>query len=338
MLHGGDIYGSDGRKINNILDFSANISPLGMPEKVWQAVITSMEAATHYPDPDSRALRLALVEKYKYQINIENFLCGNGAADLIYRLIYAVRPKRALVIHPTFVEYEEAMAVVGTEIVSYDLNHEDFEIHEDILEKITDATDMIFICNPNNPTGVLTKRSLLAKILDKAKSHKCLLVIDECFLDFTGQVREAAYTMLPYIKGYDNLLILKSFTKMFVMPGIRLGYAISGNLALLEKMKHAGQSWPVSTMATVAGIAALAEENYVQQVVAYVDTEREYLQSVLDDCGLRWVAGHANYILFYAPQFPHLERELAKYDIRIRTCDNCENLDVKLVPHCCQWT
>lgn len=343
MLHGGDIYGSDGQKINNILDFSANISPLGMPEKVWQAVIASMEAATHYPDPDSRALRLALVEKYNdffranekninhnfshNKGNLENFLCGNGAADLIYRLIYAVRPKRALVIHPTFVEYEEAMAVVGTEIVSYDLNHEDFEIHEDILEKITDATDMIFICNPNNPTGVLTKRSLLAKILDKAKSHKCLLVIDECFLDFTGQVREAAYTMLPYIKGYDNLLILKSFTKMFAMPGIRLGYAISGNRALLEKMKHAGQSWPVSTMATVAGIAALAEENYVQQVVAYVDTERVYLQSVLDDCGLRWVAGHANYILFYAPQFPHLELELAKYDIRIRTCDNYKNLD-----------
>ena len=114
---------------------------------------------------------------------------------------------------------------------------------------------------------------------------------------------------------------------MFAMPGIRLGYAISSNRALFEKMKHAGQSWSVSTMATAAGIAALAEENYVQQVVVYVDAERKYLQSVLAGCGLRWIAGHANYILFYAPQLPHLERKLAKYDICIRTCDNYKNLD-----------
>lgn len=325
MRHGGDIYGSDGRKINNILDFSANISPLGMPSGIWQAITDSMEDALHYPDPDSRQLRLALADKY--HVLSDDILCGNGAADIIYRLIYAKKPQKALVLHPTFVEYEEAMSVIGTEIIGYDLNHEDFKVHEDILDKITEDVDVIFICNPNNPTGVLTKRELLLKILQKAKTCGCLLVVDECFLDFTGTENEKTYSMLPYVETYENLLILKSFTKMFAIPGVRLGYAISSNIELLKKMKRAGQSWPVSTMATAAGIAALKEKNYVQQVVHYVNKERRFLQTELDNCGIRWIPGHANYILIHVPQIQHLEQKLEPYHIRLRTCDNYKNLD-----------
>ena len=256
-IHGGDIYGTDIQKTveegKEILDFSANINPLGMPESVRQAVMTSLSAAEHYPDPECRKLKQALARRHG--IKTESLICGNGGAELIYRLVYALRPKKALLTAPTFAEYEEALRQTDTECIFYEMQP-DLQIREDILDEMDSSLDVMFVCNPNNPTGILTPRSLLDQILKKAEDSGILLVLDECFLDFTDQETQS---LIPQAVKSQHLFILKSFTKMYAIPGIRLGYGISGNKELMEKMEKSGPCWNVSVLASEAGIAALQE-------------------------------------------------------------------------------
>ena len=254
-IHGGDIYGTDIQKTveegKEILDFSANINPLGMPESVRQAVMASLSAAEHYPDPECRKLKQALARRHG--IKTESLICGNGGAELIYRLAYALRPKKALLTAPTFAEYEEALRQTDTECILYEMQP-DLQIREDILDEMDSSLDVMFVCNPNNPTGILTPRSLLEQILKKAEVCDILLVLDECFLDFTDQESQS---LIPQAVKSQHLFILKSFTKMYAIPGIRLGYGISGNKELIEKMEKSGPCWNVSVLASEAGIAAL---------------------------------------------------------------------------------
>lgn len=332
MLHGGDIYGTGERlgiACDQVIDFSANISPLGLPEAVRAAVINELDSAVCYPDVKSRRLKRAisayLNRKFKTDTVSGMILCGSGAADIIYRFVYALRPKRALVISPSFVEYAAALACVGTEITDYKLNHDDFSIGEDILDAITEDIDAVFVCTPNNPTGVLTKRELLLRMAERAKSAGAFLVIDECFLDFVKN--EADYTMTGFLKEFENVLILRSFTKMFAMPGLRLGYGMCADKALLLKMTECGQSWPVSTVAESAGIAALNEAAYVSAVIDYVEKEREWLYKRLEALGIGYTKSCANYMLIHVPGEQRLYEKLLEYGIMIRRCENYVNLD-----------
>ena len=160
-IHGGDIYGTEIQKRAEagieILDFSANINPLGMPESVRRAILKSLSAAEHYPDPECRKLKQALAKRHGIQT--EHLICGNGGAELIYRLAYALRPKKALLTAPTFAEYEEALRQIDTQCEFYQMQ-ENLEIREDILDQMNSSVDVMFVCNPNNPTGILTPRPL----------------------------------------------------------------------------------------------------------------------------------------------------------------------------------
>ena len=271
--HGGDIYSEEiqnqmtkeGRKF---LDFSANINPLGMPLGVRRAITEALDKAEHYPDPECRKLKKALAEYHGTAI--DTLICGNGGADLIYRLVYAVNPGHALLTAPTFLEYEEALKQVGTKVHLYEMPA-DYRVRDDIKKQMTEEIDIMFLCNPNNPTGILVEQELLLEILEQAAEKQILLVLDECFLDFTGQEERS---LIQKIKDYKNLFILKSFTKMYAMPGIRLGYGISGNRLLLKKMEAAGQCWGVSVLASEAGVAALGEREYKEKSIALVREER----------------------------------------------------------------
>lgn len=332
MLHGGDIYGT-GEKLgiacHEVVDFSANISPLGLPEAVRAAVISELDNALHYPDVYCRKLRRAIAKRMSAdngtEIVPEMILCGSGAADIIYRLVFAMRPKRALIVHPAFVEYEAALSCVGTEIVSYRLNRNDFLIGEDILPMITEDIDMIFVCNPNNPTGTLTKKELLLTIAKRAKEAGACLVVDECFLDFVDSGSD--YTMAGEALNFKNMVLLHSFTKMFAMPGLRLGYAICADKDLLSKLAQYGQSWAVSTVAESAGIAALTQPDYERRVRAYVAGERQWLYEKLEALGIAYTKSYANYILIHVPGEKKLYEKLLTYGIMIRKCENYVNLD-----------
>lgn len=323
MGHGGDVYDKDGQLNSELLDFSANISPLGMPERVRHAMVTALDEAVNYPDPRSRQLRTAIASKHG--LADEEVICGNGAADLIYRLVYAAKPKNVLLIQPTFIEYQEALRVVNPQIHHYLLNWDDFEVKENILERITPKLDMMIVCNPNNPTGVLTKKTLMLQILERCVQCHCLLVVDECFLDFTGE--EDAHSLIDCVSGHSNLLILKSFTKMYAIPGVRIGHAVCSDRKLLNAMYAAGQTWPVGTLAAAAGLAALKETGYVKAVVEKISHERQYMEGELTGIGIRWVKSRANYILIHVPTCPDLAERLREKNILIRICGNYRNLD-----------
>ena len=176
--HGGDIY-SHGQ----VVDFSANINYRGMPDAVRKAARAGVEESIHYPDPVCRRLREAIARRE--QVEKEQVICGNGAADLIFSLVLARKPKQALLCAPTFSEYEQALQTVDCRVLRYPLKEcHGFSLQQDILEAITKDVDLVFLCNPNNPTGVTIQRELLWRILERCREKDTLLVVDECFLDF----------------------------------------------------------------------------------------------------------------------------------------------------------
>lgn len=322
LTHGGDWAGYQAEYGCQPLDFSANISPLGLPKGIQQAIIDAIPHADRYPDPLCRALTAAIAEKEG--ISQTALLCGNGAADLIFRVVAALRPKKALLPAPCFAEYEQALGTVDCEVKRYFLPEEkDFHLDTDFLENITADIDMVFLCEPNNPTGLTSERELLLRILEKCKAVGAVLVLDECFNDFLEQPE--AHTMQAALEEYPNLLILKAFTKMYAMAGVRLGYCLCADAALLEKMRQAGQPWAVSSLAQAAGLAALQENAYVQAVRKLITTERFWLQEELQRLGLRIIAGEANYILFQSKT--ELILPMKQRGILLRSCGNYHGLD-----------
>ncbi len=322
LVHGGNIYEEELPSGQSLLDFSANINPLGMPQSVRRAVEGALLKAECYPDPLCRRLRASLAERYG--LPEDHYLCGDGGADLIYRFAYALRPKRALLTAPTFAEYEEALIQTGTEILFYEMG-EDLQIHEDILERMDGSLDTVFLCNPNNPTGLLIDQDLLLCILAKAERCGIQLFVDECFLEFTGQEEERS--LMEFTRFCGHLLILKSFTKLYAMPGLRLGFAVSQNQGLLERMAEAGQCWGVSVLAQEAGIAALREEGYCKRALELVKAERAYLKKELEGLGFKVWDGQADYLFFRTPGATDLYQRLLCHGILIRRCSNYRGLD-----------
>ncbi|MGN0466530.1 MAG: pyridoxal phosphate-dependent aminotransferase [Lachnospiraceae bacterium] len=323
--HGGNVYEKAktlGVDKEEILDFSANISPLGIPRGVKQAMIASIDELIHYPDPDCVELKKAIAKAENVR---EEFIeCGNGGADLLFRLALALKPKRVLLLAPTFVEYEEAMKAVGSEI-HYTTLDEEFRIcPEWIKRKLKEGAELFILCNPNNPTGLLTKREEILDILEEAKKIGCKVLVDECFLELYE--REMDYSLKPYLDKYDNLFILKSFTKLYAIPGVRLGYILSSNTKKLEKIKSSGQAWGVSHIAQRAGVAALEEKAYKERTIKFIAEENLFLKENLRNLGIHVLDGAVNYLFFYTKQ-KDLNDRLEKYSILIRDCSNYQGLE-----------
>ena len=276
----------------------------------------------HYPDVKCEALREA-ISGFE-QVNMEEILCGNGAAELFFAAVQAVRPQKALVTAPSFSEYEEALRSVGAEVEYYYLCEEDnFQIREDYVDKLSEEIDMIFLCNPNNPTGQIIDRDMLIKILDRCKKQNIIVILDECFLEFLDEPNR--YEMSDLREEYPNLLIIKAFTKIFSMPGLRLGYAISSNQDTLEEMSWKLQQWNVSVPAQMAGVAALERpEEYIRQTREYVSGQREYMRNIMKMMGYVVFASKANYLFFKGR--PGLEKEALEAGFLIRDCQNYEGL------------
>ena len=257
--HGGDIYEYSDEKKGVIIDFSVNINPLGITYGINKAFNESISMIHNYPDPNQRRLKQC-ISKHE-NVPKEWIVCGNGAADIIFRLVYAKKPKKSLLLAPTFSEYEEALKSIGSEIIYYNLKESnEYELQEDILDMIDETLDTIWICNPNNPTGKLITNKMLQDILNKFEQNGVLLVVDECFNDFLDEPKK--YSLKNRLKS-KNLFILKAFTKMYAIPGVRLGYGISSG-TIVEKIENTGQTWSVSTIAQYIGCQAVKEEKYVE--------------------------------------------------------------------------
>ena len=321
LVHGGDWAGYRARFGHDALDFSANVSPLGLPQGVADAIVAALPTADRYPDPLCRELRTALSRAE--QLPEPWILCGNGAADLIYRLVWALKPRHALLPAPTFAEYAAALESVGCEVKRKTLHEaDDFAVTEAFVQAVNQSIDLVFLCQPNNPTGQITPPELVQRLVHRCADCGAVLVVDECFLDFLQQ--RDALTAKPLLQTAPNLVILKAFTKLYAMAGVRLGYALCANTALLAKMQAAGQPWGVSSLAQAAGAAALRETAYADAVRALIADQRPRLAAGLRALGLQVIEGSANYLLFRAPET--LGAALQQRGVCLRSCGNYPGL------------
>ncbi len=322
--HGGNIYKKSreaGIGLDRLLDFSANINPLGLPAPVKAAMVEALDESIHYPDPECVDLRQAIAKSLGTRPDY--IICGNGGAARLYRLAYGLHPRSALIPEPSFAEYEEACRAAGTRI-DYYMMDEDFVIREDFLSRIKEETDLVFLCNPNNPTGLLTGKEMILRILDKAREVGSKVLVDESFLELCPG--EADQTLIPELTNYKNLLILRSFTKLYAMPGVRLGFLLCADSEIIEKIGFAGQSWSVSNIAQKAGIAALAQSGYKERVLEEVQKELLFMKKEMSELPVRLYDGMANYLFFRAEGEEDLDRRLWEEKILIRSCRNYVNL------------
>lgn len=311
-------------KIKDLVDFSANINPLGLSKTVKEAMINAIEDVVHYPD----ITYLDLINRISEFENVEknNIFLGNGAAEVIFNIVRGLKPKRALLYGPSFSEYREALSSVDCNIDYYVLKDK-CNLDLGILDMINKETDIIFICNPNNPTGALCKRDMIEEIIKASKRKDVTVVIDESFLEFVRNSKE--FTLINSLKHYDNVIIVKSLTKIFAFPGIRLGYGLTKNKEYLEKINKNTISWSVNTIANKAGIAALKESLYIKNTISFVEEENKFLfnnLSLFKD--LKVFKGYANFIFFKTFKNIDLKEELLKYGILIRSCENYIGLDM----------
>ncbi len=323
--HGGDIYS---QKVE--LDYSANLNPLGLPEGVKEAVRKAADTCACYPDSQCRRLVQAL--SLHHAIDGEHIICGNGAADLIFNLTLALKPKEAAVLAPGFLEYEQALRSIGCHVRPFLLKEEEgFEFHEEdfcrFLEAEGQRLSMAFLCNPNNPTGLTISAQEVEDVLKLCRKKEIFLVMDECFCDFLGEPERVS--AIPFLKTYPNLLILKAFTKTYAMAGLRLGYGLCQNSGVLERIKEIRQPWSVSSVAQAAGEAALRERAYVEDAKSLIAEEREFLKEGLASLGFTVWDSQANYLFFKDPRkVPEKELyfRLKEQGILIRSCANYTGL------------
>ncbi|HJB98914.1 MAG TPA: threonine-phosphate decarboxylase CobD [Candidatus Flavonifractor merdavium] len=318
--HGGDLLTAQSRYGGAVLDFSTNLNPLGMPPQVKQAAAEADGAA--YPDPLCRHLRQAIAAHDG--VEEEQVICGNGAADLIFRLAFALKPRKALLTAPTFSEYEGALTCVGCQVERYALDIDrDFDLDEGFLKAIVPGVELVFLCTPNNPTGRLIDPELLAEAARRCRDVGARLVVDECFLPLAG----GGAGLAPRLTEFPHLFLLRAFTKSYAMAGLRLGYGLSADLELLETLGRFAQPWSVSAPAQAAGTAAFALcPQWPEQARALVERERPVLAAGLEGLGCRVVPSQANYLLFQAEHITDLKEKLLQRGVLIRSCANYHNL------------
>lgn len=317
QIHGGDIYQNE-----VTLDYSANLNPFGMPERVKDAAVCGVMDSIHYPDMNCSKLKDAIAKKE--EVKTEEIFCGNGAAEVIFQLVRAYQPKKAVLPVPTFGEYEQALKAVNCEIVKFYLKEsEGFLVTEDLLPMLNEEVDLLFLCNPNNPTGETIPSDTLLQIVRHCKEHEILLVMDVCFQDFLQD--EDRNSLKSQREDNQYLFLLKAFTKMYGMAGLRLGYGITSNQALIQRMRQLTQAWNVSLPAQYAGVAACHEEEFAKRTREYVALRKEELMQELQRFGFVIYGSKANYIFFRGPQ--GLYEAMLKHKILIRSCESYDGLD-----------
>lgn len=320
-MHGGDIYST---KIT--YDFSVNTNPLGMPKEV-RDFLKSDEAifyAQVYPEEGSRTLRRSLSEKW--DVTAEQVVSGNGVSELLHALFGANKPGKVLLANPCFTEYEKIAKLYGHQIISYDTKKESgYQVQEDILSLIEkEKPEIIMLCNPGNPIGNMIPKQILDDIVKLAEDNKMTLAIDECFLPFV--CKDALSAICQYRDSFEKgrLIVFRSFTKIYAMAGLRVGYMVSSDIKLARDIKEKLPTWNVSSIAQQAAMLALSCDAYVDETRKAIAFLRYELQTALEELGLSVIGGVANYITFLAPK--GLKDFLLKQGILIRECDDYKGL------------
>ncbi len=322
--HGGNIHLASretGIPVGEIIDFSASINPLGVPETVAAVIRENIQYLPHYPEPFADELAAHLGAHL--DIDPQTILCGNGSTELIYLVVRALTPGKVLIPEPTFSEYGRACGMQrGTAIAGHRLARENnFDIDPDAYINAMAGCDMAFLCNPNNPTGRLLQRDAVDAIAAAAERMPCYLVVDEAFIDF---VRE--HSVLDRVAGRSHLIVLRSLTKFYALSGLRIGFGVFPE-ALAASLKNYKEPWTINTLAQKAGIAAISDARYRERTMALIQVEKRFLEEGLRSLGIAFIPSAANYYLARMENAKEAIVALRKKGMLVRNCSNFPGLD-----------
>ncbi|MEW9699691.1 threonine-phosphate decarboxylase CobD [Paenibacillus sp. SI8] len=325
--HGGDLRTAEeafGRSQDQFLDFSSNMNPLGPPSVVEHIVTTEWRDMVQYPDPAVRELRRKLA--HKYDIPMESIAVGNGAAELIDLIARVLQSPVTGLARPSFSEYEEAIHKAGGDIHSIPLHaHYHFDLQEDDVKKALLSSDVLFLGHPNNPTGRLIPPAILKQITESGRK----LIVDEAFMDFVPDERK--HSMLKFASTSSNVFVIRSMTKFFSIPGIRLGFMVA-HPDWIQRIQELQVQWSVNYLAQRIGAAVLDDVEFEQASRQWLQAEQIWLMGQLQQLGLEVTPSAVNFLLFSFPQelgfdVKQAQRHMGKQGILIRDASLFEGLD-----------
>lgn len=332
QMHGGNIE-EVSRKYNlkedAIIDFSSNINPLGFPRGVQALLRREGDSILRYPDPNAIELKQALARML--DLDVKNLLVGNGSTELIYLIPRVFKPKCALISPPTFSEYERSLFSIECGLKYLPLKEkEQFRISVDAMRGLLPKVDIIYLCNPNNPTGALLPKSEAIPLIVEAEKKGVLVVVDEAFMDFADDE-----SVVEEVKKRKNLIIIKSLTKFFGIPGLRLGYLVA-NARTVDKMNHHQEPWAVNILAQKIGTACVKNNTFRLKTKSFVNRERKYLLAELQKIiGLKPYSSSTNYILIKIVKAGLssgiLYEKMAQKGLLIRDCRSFRGLGDKFI-------
>jgi threonine-phosphate decarboxylase len=333
--HGGNVYEAArerGIDVESIIDFSASINPLGMPKCVRRIIRQAINRLRHYPEPYSSQLEAEVARRIA--VDPRSVICGNGSTELIYMIPRILRPEKALIPEPTFREYERACRIVGTkEIVNLGLSRKNsFEIVPEVFQQA--LSDMMaalqpmharcsvaFLCNPNNPTGRVVPKNSVTRIAEVAAEEACYLVVDEAFIDYCPQ--ESVSTL---IKDNPYLIVLRSMTKFYAIPGIRIGYSLV-HPSLSDRFREQKEPWTINALAQAIGAEVLHDKVFEERSLRVMVREKKFLENGFRSLGISFIPSVANYYLIELPDAGQVRKGLAEKGILVRDCSNFAGLD-----------
>ena len=308
----------------SLLDFSVNINPLGTPESIVRSWPEWKESAFAYPSVRAESLTNGLASCLF--VEPDQILVTNGAAEAFFLIASSLAGKKSAIVEPTFVEYRQACEAFGCQVVPIPLaGKEGWTWSLSLLLDAVPLVDTLWICHPNNPTGVMYPKEQWELLLEKAKVHNTTIIIDEAFIDFVHEPID----FIPYLKQGYPVILVRSMTKMFHIAGIRLGYVIASS-SLIASLADRQPPWSVNGVAQEIGLACLRESSFVQHTVQFVRKERQWLKNELESLGLTTSPSAANFLLCSIPkgwQSREWLTYLANEGIIVRHTENFRGLD-----------
>ena len=312
-------------RVDELMDFSASINPLGMAPLAIEALKNNFPLLTHYPDPDCTELVEAIMDFH--HLGKGQILIGNGSIDLIHLLPRVFKWRSVIIPVPTFCEYENACELAGTHIRTIELKARDqYQIRpEALINAMSEDIDAVFICNPNNPTGHLLEKIDIIPVIQKAMENRIMVVMDEAFVDYAEDS-----SLIRKVTEYPNLIILRSFTKFFAMPGLRVGYLVADQ-EVIHRLEKVILPWSVNHLAQVAARMSLLDHTYIRTSREVMEMERPFLSESLSEiCGITVYPSHANFLLMKLSQdsfeIGGIEEALSKQRTLVRNCASFRGL------------
>jgi len=315
---------------DQIIDFSVDVNPLGFPAVVRSTILEHLDDIRGYPDPSATELREAIAAYH--QVPAESILPGNGTAELIGVLARLPHVKKCVIVVPTFGEYEWVMEQVGVTtalLQTTAANRFGLDIVQQDWPQLLEDVDLVFLCNPNNPTGVATSKDDVLEIAHRCRDVGARLVVDEAFVEFVDHPHEVS--VVPEAMQLDNVIVLRSLTKLFAIPGLRLGYLVACP-AIVEELRAFQPAWPLNTFALAVGTELLKETDYVvcsRQAIAKLRDELQQLLSTLP--GLQPFPSVTNFVLCRLADADITSSEvcdrLLDHGLLIRNCDSFTGLE-----------